>query len=334
MKRNKMKKGLFSLAVFAVCALMLVACGGKGATTGGEKKVYKVGIVQLVEHEALDSANKGFVDGLAEAGFKEGENVIFDRQNAQGDQANLKNIADRFVNEDSDLILAIATPAVQTVAATTKDIPILGTAVTDYVAAKLVASNEKPGGNVSGTTDMNPVKEQLDLLLKIVPDVKNLGVIYTSSEVNSEIQVQILKDYAKTKNITVVEVTISNVNDIQQAAQNLVGKVDAVYVPTDNMVASAMPTLTQITTANKIPVLCGEANQVKSGGLITVGIDYYKLGVQTGKMAAKVLSGEAEVGNMPIEAQTEFAVVVNETAADALGIKIPADVLKGAEIIK
>lgn len=331
MKHNKWKKTALALAVAALCALMLTACGG-GASSG-TKKTYKIGIVQLVEHAALDAANKGFVDGLAEEGYKEGEHVTYDRQNAQGDQANLKNIADRFVNEKDDLILAIATPAVQTVAATTKEIPVLGTAVTDYVGAKLVASNEAPGGNVSGTTDMNPVAEQFDLLMKLMLDVNNVGVMYTSSEVNSEIQVKILKDYAQSKGVAVTEVTISNVNDIQQAAQSLVGKVQAIYVPTDNMIASAMPTLTQITTANKIPVLCGEANQVKVGGLATVGVDYYKLGVQTGKMAAKILSGEAKPATMPIEAQSEFSVVINQTVADELGIMIDEDILKDAQVV-
>ncbi len=330
MKHNKLKQGLLALAVFALCAVTLTACGGSGGT---EKQMHKIGIVQLVEHDALDAANKGFVDGLAEEGYKEGENVTIDRQNAQGEQANLKNIADRFVNEKSDLILAIATPAVQTVAATTKDIPILGTAVTDYVEAKLVVSNEAPGGNISGTTDMNPVADQLDLLLKLVPDAKTVGVIYTSSEVNSEIQVRILKEHAQSKGIAVTEVTISNVNDIQQAAQSLVGKVDAVYVPTDNMVASAMPMLTQITTANKIPVMCGEANMVKEGGLATLSVDYYKLGVQTGKMAAKILSGEATPATMPIEAQSEFSVVINQTVAEELGIVIDEDILKDAQVV-
>ena len=176
----------------------------------------------------------------------------------------------------------------------TKDIPILGTAITDYEGAKLVKSNKEPGGNVSGTSDMNPIKEQVDLLLKIKPDAKVIGTIYSSSEVNSEVQIKAMKEYAESKGLTVKVATISTVNDIQQAAQSLIGSVDAFYEPTDNVVASAMPTLIDITNAAKVPVICGEPNMLKAGGLATYGIDYYKLGVQTGYMAADVLK-DAEV---------------------------------------
>ncbi|MGL5206038.1 MAG: ABC transporter substrate binding protein [Acidaminococcaceae bacterium] len=331
-----MKKSLKGLAVGAslVMALGLLAgCGGE-KKAAPEKKMVKVGIVQLVEHSALDAANKGFVDGMAANGYKENENVTYDRQNAQADQSNLQNIAQRFVSGKMDLICAIATPAAQTMANATKEIPIVGTAITDYAEAKLVASNKEPKGNVTGTTDMNPIKEQVDLMLKIMPQTKNVGVVYSSSEVNSQLQVKILKEVLAAKNINVIEATVSNVNDIQQAAQSLVGKVDTVYAPTDNVIASAMPTLAAITDEAKIPVFCGEGGMVKAGGLATVGIDYYKLGLQTGAMAARILSGKEKPAAMAIESQKEMQTIVNEEAAKKLGITIPADVLKAAKASK
>ena len=236
LKSKKWKALALGLTALAVTGALF----GCGSEKSAKQKNVKIGIVQLVEHNALDAANKGFVDGLASKGYKEGENVEFDRQNAQADQSNLQNIAQRFVNNKVDLICAIATPAAQAVANLTKDIPITATAVTDYEQAKLVASNDAPKGNVTGTTDMNPVKEQIDLLLKLVPNAKTIGTVYCSSEVNSETQVKMMKAYAESKGLTVVEATVSTVNDIQQAAQSLVGRVDAIYEPTDNIIASAM----------------------------------------------------------------------------------------------
>ncbi|TYZ25019.1 ABC transporter substrate-binding protein [Selenomonas ruminis] len=322
------------LALGIATMLAAGAMAGCGSEQSAGNKTYKIGVVQLVEHSALDAANKGFVDGLKERGFEEGKNVTFDQQNAQADQSNLQNIAQRFVSGKMDLICAIATPAAQTIANATKDIPILGTAITDYVGAKLVSNNDRPGTNVSGTSDMNPIKEQIDLLMKICPNAKTIGTIYCSSEVNSEVQVKAMKDYAESKGLTVKIATISTVNDIQQAAQSLAGEVDAFYVPTDNILASAMPNLVAITDAAKKPVFCGEPNMVKAGGLATYGIDYYKLGVQTGHMAADVLEGKAKPAEMPIQTAQDLKVVINKKNAAALGITIPADVLNGAEVVE
>ena len=315
MKKRGLKK--FAAGVTLLLALGLLAgCGGEKKEAGSKAQL-NVGIVQLVEHSALDAANKGFVDGLAEKGFKENENVAIDRQNAQADQSNLQNIAHRFVNNKVDLICAIATPAAQVMA-----------------NAKLVASNEKPGGNVTGTSDMNPIKEQVDLLLKIVPDAKTIGTVYCSSEVNSQIQIEIMKKAAAERGVNVMEATVSTVNDIQQAAQSLVGKVDVVYVPTDNVIASSMPTLVSVTDNAGLAVICGEEALVKGGGLATLGIDYYQLGKETGEMAAKILKGEAKPADMAIQTQKQFKTVVNEAGAKRLGITIPQDVLQNAEIVK
>lgn len=315
-------------------ALGVLGCGGDKKEAGKKIEKANVGIVQLVEHEALDAANKGFVDGLASKGYKEGENITFDRQNAQADQSNLQNIAHRFVNNKVNLICAIATPAAQTVANVTSDIPIVATAVTDYKMAKLVKENDKPGTNVTGTTDMNPVADQLDLLLKLVPNAKTIGAIYCSSEVNSQLQVEILKKAAAAKGITVKEATVSNVNDIQQAAHSLVGSVQAIYVPTDNVLASAMPTLITVTNEAKLPVICGEGGEVRAGGLATLGVDYYKLGFQTGEMAADILSGKAKPADMAIQAQKEFKPIINLKEAALIGLTVPEELQKGADVIK
>ena len=330
MKKSNLRSLAAGLAL-VVALGALAGCGGEKKAADGGKKMVTVGIAQLVEHGALDAANKGFVAGMASQGFKENENVKYDRQNAQADQSNLQNIAQRFVSNKVDLICAIATPAAQTMANATKDIPIVATAVTDYEAAKLVASNSEPKGNVTGTSDMNPIKEQLELLLRLVPNAKTIGTIYSSSEVNSQLQVDLLKKYAAANGVEIVEATVSNVNDIQQAAQSLVGKVDAVYVPTDNVLASAMPTLAKITEPAKLAVVCGEGGMVMAGGVATLGIDYYKLGEQTGEMAGDILSGKAKPATMPVQMQKSFKVIINKENAEKIGIKIPEDLLKEAE---
>lgn len=317
----------------ALSAVALVAaftgCGSQGGNGDGK---YKVGIVQLVEHPALDAANKGFIDGLKSQGLA--DKVDIDQQNAQADQSNLNTIAQRFVADKKDLVLAIATPAAQTMANATKTIPILGTAITDYEAAKLVKNTEKPGGNVSGTSDINPINQQIDLLLAIKPNAKKIGTIYSSSEVNSQLQVERMKAYAVSKGLQVVEVTVSNVNDIPQAAQNLISQgVAAVYTPTDNTVASAMTNLTGILTEAKIPVIGSEDNQVKNGALACYSVDYYKLGYQTGIMAAKVLEGKAKVGDLPIEKQDEYQLVFNKDTLQKLGLTVPPSLEKQAKLI-
>ena len=310
--------------------VMLTLAMGALAGCGGEKKEaakkdkFNVGIVQIVEHAALDVASKGFVDGMAAKGYKEGENVTYDRQNAQADQSNLHTIAQHFINKKVDLICAVATPAAQVVANATQDIPIVATAVTDYEAAKLIKSNAKPETNVTGTSDMNLVEAQLDLILKLVPATKTVGVIYNSSEINSQVQVDLLKGFAKDRKVEIKEATVNNVNDIQQAARSLIGKVEAIYVPTDNVLASAMPALAMVTEEAKLPVVSGwdDAN-----GIATIAIDYYKLGIQTGEMAADILSGKAKPQDMPIQTQNEFTVIVNEANAKKIGLTIPKEIL-------
>lgn len=322
------KKGM-ALALTCFALLGLAGCGSSDSSRSGE---YKVGVVQLVEHPALDAANQGFIEALQAEGLA--DKISFDQQNAQADQSNLNSIAQRFVSDRKNLILAIATPAAQAMANATHDIPILATAVTDYESAKLVKSNEQPGGNVSGTSDLNPVEQQVDLILQVMPDVKTIGTIYSSSEVNSQLQVEKMKAYAATKGIAVREVTVSNVNDIQQAAQSLVADgVQAVYVPTDNVVASAISNLVSVTDNANIPVFGGEDNQVKGGAMMSLSVDYHQLGYQTGLMAAKILRGEAKIEDMPVEIQKEFKLVVNKEKLDKLGITLPQEIMDKASFM-
>jgi len=312
------KTVILVLSMALVIVLSLAGCSGKS-------EVKTIGIIQYVEHVALDAARDGFVDALSDNGYTDGENIEIDVQNAQADQSNLSTISDRFVSNNVDLVLAIATPAAQSIAGKTTEIPILGTAITDYEAAKLVESNEAPGGNVSGTTDMNPIKEQIELLVKMVPDARTVGVIYTSSEDNSIVQAAIAREVIEEMGLTYTEVTVTNSNEVQQAAQSIVGQCDAIYLPTDNVLASSMPIVYGVTVESKTPVICGESGMVEGGGLATLGINYYDLGYKTGLMAIKVLEGEAEPATMPIESADDFDFAINGAVAEEIGLEIPED---------
>lgn len=290
-----------------------------------DKGKVKIGILQLVEHGALDAASKGFVDALAEAGYKDGENIVIDYQNAQGEQANCQTIAQKFINNRSDLILAIATPAAQAVANLTTDIPILVTAVTDPESAKLVKSNSMPGTNVSGTSDLTPVFAQIELLKKLVPNVKKIAFMYNSSEQNSIFQINLAKEAAKSLNLEWIDATVSNSNEIQQVVQSVVGKVQAIYIPTDNMLAAGLATVSMVSNPAGIPVICGEEGMVSLGGLATYGLNYYELGKQTGRMAVRILRDGEKPEEMPIEYQENGTLVINQEVANALNITIPAD---------
>ena len=312
----------------------LSGCGKEEAAQQGGKTLIPIGIVQLVEHEALDAANRGIVDALAERGYKEGVNVTIDRQNAQADQSNLQNIAARFVSNDSKILFAIATPAAQTLAAATKTIPIVATAVTNFEVAKLVASNEKPGGTVTGVSDINPVAEQFALLMKFAPDAKAIGTIYNSSEINSTYQIELLKKAASAAGVEVVEASVSSVNDIQQAVASLKGKVGGLYLPTDNIIASAVPVLMKSVFEAGIPTVAGEGGMVRAGVLASIAVDYYTLGKMTGAMGADILDGKKKPADMPIQSQKAEKVLVNLKTAETMGIQIPEDILKTAETVK
>lgn len=314
-----MKKMVLALMVAALC---LTSC------QKSNNKVLKIGVVQLVEHSALDANYKGFVDGLAEAGYVNGENIKIDYQNAQGEQANCVTIAQKFVNGKSDLIFAIATPAAQAAANLTKKIPIVISSVTDPESANLVASNSAPGKNVTGTSDLTPCAAQMELITTLFPEAKTVGMLYCSSEQNSHFQVKLAEEACEKLGLEYVEATVSNSNEIQQVTQSLCGKVDVIYSPTDNMIAAGMPLVAQVAIENKIPTIVGEEGMCKAGGLATYGINYYELGKQTARMAVRILKGESKPAEMPIEYLDTCDFLVNEETAKALGLTIPADLLK------
>ena len=293
---------------------------GSSASGDASGTVYKIGVLQLVQHDALDLANKGFFEALDDLGIQYEE----EQQNASGEQSNCQTIASGFVNDGVDMIFAIGTQAAQTSAAATEDIPIVLTAVTDPASSGLVESNEAPGKNVTGTSDMNPVTDQIALVKQLVPEAKTVGIIYNSAESNSEIQADMAEAACEAEGLAVERLTISSTNEIQTVVTSAVGKVDVIYAPTDNMVASAMATVAMVANENGLPTIVGEPGMVKNGGLATYGIDYEQLGYQAGEMAAKILTGEAEPADMAIEYQDASKCVfqVNVDTAEALGIDI------------
>lgn len=326
-----MKKIVTMFCLMAMMVLTVVGCGAsQDASSSGSEEEVSLGIIQIVEHPALDAARQGFLDTLKENGLEEGKKLKVDYQNAQGDQSNLKTISQKFVNDKVNLVLAIATPSAISIASETEEVPILITAVTDPAAAKLVESNEKPGTNITGTTDMTPVKKQLELLKKIKPDVKKVGIIYSSSEINSEIQAEIAKKAAPELELELKEATVTNSAEVMQIAQSLGGKVDAIYVPTDNVVASSIASVISVCEKNKIPLIVGESELVENGALATIGIDYYELGRQTGEMALRVLNG-SDPAEMAIESLENIDIVINKDAAKRMGVEIPEDIISQAK---
>jgi putative ABC transport system substrate-binding protein len=296
-------------------------------------KKLQIGIVQIVEHPSLNTIRESFVQELDKQGFKDGEKVVIDYQNAQGDQTNLKTICQKFVNNKYDLIIAIATPSAQAAVGETKDIPIVFSACTDPVGSGLVSNLEKPGQNVTGTSDAVSAQKIMELAQRITPDIKTVGALYTSSETNSVSVVNDLKDYAAKNGLTVIEATVTNSSEVQQAVSSLVGKVDAVFSPIDNTVASAMPLVAQVANKAKKPVYVGADSMVKDGGLATFGINYTILGQETAQMAVEILNGK-KAGEISVKTMTDMDIYVNKDTAAAIGITIPDDVLKAATVFQ
>lgn len=303
---------------------LITGCSKDNNDNGAASKdgIKTIGITQLVEHPSLDSSRVGFIKALEDNGYKDGENIQIDYQNAQNDLPTTQTIANKFLSDKKDLIFAISTPSAQAAYNVTKDIPILITAVTDPISAGLVKSMDKPQGNISGTSDYISIDKNLELIKTFVPDAKTIGVLYNTSEVNSEIQVEMLKEYAAKNNYKVVEKGVSTSNEINQAMSSLVNNVDVLYVPTDNLIVSSMPIVSKIATDNKIPVIASESGSVESGALACQGIDYEKLGYKTGELAIKVLEGE-KISDMPVALLDETEIIVNEDTLKALSIEKP-----------
>ena len=330
MKRIELVQKGAAFAATALTALALTACGasgGAGSASPEQDGSYKIGVLQLTEHGALDQTNEGFIDALDDAGIS----YTVDQQSAQNDQSTCQTIASKFVNDGDDLIFAIATPAAQAVAGATTEIPIVGSAITDYAESGLVASNEAPGGN--GSSDLTPVEDQIDLLRQLLPDAKTVGILYCSAESNSGVQVSLAEKALDAAGIAHERYSVSSSNEIQQMVESMVGKVDAIYAPTDNTIAAGMATVSMVANETALPVIVGCDTMVQDGGLASYSINYRDLGYKAGEMAVKILAEGADPADMPIEylSSAECQLIVNQATADALGIDISG--LEGAQIV-
>ena len=332
------------LALGAVGALALTACGGASpsATSSGDAspsataasssaagapEAIKVGVATIVAHPALDAAQQGFIDALAEAGYVEGENVEFDLQNAQGDQSTLTNIANTFASSDYDGFLAIATPTAQSLANVINDRPIVFAAVTDPVAAGLVSSWEAPDGNITGVSDLNPMKEQLELIKEALPEVASVGIVYSSGEVNSEVQVSEAEKAAADMGIEIKKATVTNSSEVQQAAESL--DVDAYLIPTDNTVVSAAESLIQVAEQKPVPVFASDESTMERGAAAGLSVNYTQQGKDAAAVFLQLLEG-TPASEIPVETQTQFDLFVNPAAAEKQGLTLPEGIVSRA----
>lgn len=328
-----MKKRIVAGILVAMMAMGAVGCGktadGDAAKGGTE---YTIGIAQFAEHGSLDNCREGFIEGLKEEGIVEGENLEVLYDNAQTDTGTASTIADNYVSKKVDMICAIATPCAMSAynATMNTDIPVVYTAISDPVGAQLASKDGKSVGNVTGTSDALPVKEQLAMIRNVLPDAKKVGIIYTTSEANSVSTIAEYKKYAKDYDFEIVETGINTVGDVDMAAADMVTKVDCITNLTDNTVVSALQTVLDHANEAKIPVFGSEVEQVKAGCVAAVGIDYFALGKQTGKMAAKILKGEAKASDMPFEVISEPSTYFNSEAAAKISLDV-ADKFADAE---
>lgn len=312
----------YFVAISAATALALTACGGAEgdpeAPTGDA--TLEIGIVQYVSHDALDAVQAGFIAELEAAGYVDGDTINLEIQNPEADQATLTQVANQFAQDEKDLVLAIATPAAQAVAQVIPEQPVVFAAVTDPVAAELVASWDAPGGNVTGVSDMNPVDGQLELLLEIAPDVESVGIVYSSGEINSEVQVEAAEAAAAELGITIEKAAVSNSSEVQQAAESL--DVDAFYVPTDNNVVAAIEALLQVAESKSLPVVSSDEGSVERGAIASLTVDYEQQGRDAATMAIEILDG-SNPGELAVRVQEEFMLSINPDAAERMGVTIP-----------
>lgn len=330
----EVKKNVKMIFSFILVGVLLVGCAGSSTPSANDNDdIIQVGISQIIEHPALDSAREGFIEGLLEAGFVEGENIFFDTRIAQGDIPTSMTIAEGFVAEDKDLILAISTPSAQTAFQTTKDIPILVTAITDPLSAGIVESWEQPNTNVTGTSDSTPTEKLFQLMKTLSPDVKRVGILYNTSEANSEVQVADAKKVASNLDIEVVTASASNVNEVNQSLDFLLDRVDVMYTINDNVVASAIPLISTKAIEKGIPVISSDPEHVRGGTLATEGVNYYNLGLQTAAMALEVIEGK-DPAIMPIGTAQNLELHINLDTAEKLNLTIPQELKENAMLIK
>lgn len=306
-----------------LAAASLLVSGGAIAQTA------KVAVTAIVEHPSLDAVRDGVRDGLTEAGYKEGENLDFTYESAQGNPATAAQIAREFAGNSPDVIVAIATPSAQAAAAATRTIPVVFSAVTDPLAAGLVKSNEAPGANVTGVSDLTPVADHIALIKELVPEAENVGFVYNPGEANSVALLEMFKAEAQEQGLSVVEAMANRTADVQNAARSLVGQVEVMYVPTDNTVISAFEAIVGVADENDLPLVSGDTDSVSRGALAAVGFDYYQVGLQTAEVVLRILKGEI-AGEIPVTFATGSDLVVNKKAAEAQGVELPDAVLERA----
>jgi len=330
---KKMKLNLIETISILLLAVALMIIGGVSSLAGAQPLV--IGITQIVEHPALDAARDGFIAALEEAGFKEGEDVVYDLQNAQGDFTNAISIAQKFKDDKVDLIVAIATPTAQAALQVNKEIPIIINAVTDPVAANLAKSWESSGNNLTGMSDAAPNKQQVELIPLFLPEAKNVGTIYNAGEANSVVQIEVAKETCKELGLNLIEVVVSNSSEVLMAAQSLAERVEAIYIVTDNTVVSALESVIKVCNQEKIALILADPSTVDKGALASYGIDYYSLGKKSGEIAIQIIKG-AKPSDIPIQTITDpkdLQFVVNLDTAKILGISISEEIIKEADKI-
>ena len=319
------------MKVKSILAASAVALGLSMSAVAADKHV---AITQIVEHPALDACRKGVQDGLAAAGYKVGENLQWSYESAQGNPATAAQVAKKFAGDAPDVIVAISTPSAQTVAASARHIPLVFTAVTDPLGAKLVKDLNKPGKLITGITDLSPIDKHVGLVKQIVPTAKTLGVIYNPGEANSVTLVSMLHTEAQAQGLAVVEAAATKSADVLAAARSLVGKADAIYVPLDNTVVSALEAVIKVAEQNDLPLISGDTDSVGRGSIAALGFNYYDVGVQTGEMVARILNGE-KPGDISVERVQTLELYLNPGAAERMGVKLSDELIGNAkEIIK
>lgn len=345
-------KKFFAAAIAVLMTASLAACGSTPSSSAAENaapassaastesapsdagsgNTYRIGLAQIMEHTSLNQIRDSFTAEMEALGYGP-DKVEIDYQNAQSDQSNLNSICQKFAGDGKDLIVAIATPTAISAAAAAPDIPLVFSAVTDPVAAKLVENPDAPEGNITGTSDAIPVDQVFELMNQLTPGVETVGLVYNLGEVNSVAVIEQAKTYLDSKGIEYVEATVTNTSEVQQAAQSLVGKCQAFYTPIDNTVATAMPVYAEVAKQAGLPIYTGADSMVIDGGFATVGIDYTLLGKQTAAMVVKVLEG-TPISEIPVETLSNFATVVNTTTAEAIGVTLPGDLLSSAIVVE
>lgn len=337
----KIRKLLALAAAAAMSVMAFASCGVKeddskadnGSGASGDK-AYKIGIVQIMEHTSLNTIRDAVVDRLAELGYKDGENCEIDFQQANGESATVTQILDQFKANGDDIIIAITTPCAQLAAPYSEEIPVVFSAVTDPVGAGIVDSLESTGANITGTSDALAIDKILDFALTLTPDIKTLGYLYNTGEDNSVSCLKEVKAYCEAKGITVVEGAATNTSEVQEAAQTLASKCDAVFSPNDNTIAGAMGTVAQVMNEAKVPMYVGADSMVQDGGFATVGIEYSDLGKETADMAAAILSGEKKAQDIPVKVFNEdLSNYINKSTAEAIGVTIPDDVANNEKTV-